>query len=269
MTTSHGRARINTSWAGTQDSKVERTVARCMELFLQNYPRQIVLFDQCRRRVSNHAWISFFRTEKHYRIDATTSTLQRIANEPSFVDSCPSGCEKFSFTKGQKSIPIDQHARFVTSSERSAVRHEWINIHVLDDARFTGRMTYARKEHIATIVELTLAQLRVTSTMNTRQYFQHHRIVMVSPTDHVPKDTMTTEQQLDLATRMVLEQVLLMSDGDYKQSTMHQLPLHYVDGTAELNTAFASIREPSTPKKTKYRVYELLILSQTTAFGRL
>ena len=63
------------------------------------------------------------------------------------------------------------------------------------------------------------------------------------PTDHVPKDTMTTEQQLDLATRMVLEQVLLLSDGDYKQSIMLQLPLHCVDGTAELNTAFGSIRE--------------------------
>ena len=47
-------------------------------------------------------------------------------------------------------------------------------------------------------------------------------------TDHVPKDVMITERQFDLATQ---------------QATMYQFSLHFVDGTAELNTAFAPIRE--------------------------
>ena len=63
---------------------------------------------------------------------------------------------------------------------------------------------------------------------------------------------MITKQQLDLATRMVLEQFLLLSNGDFQRSTMLQLLLHCFDGTAELNTAFGSIREgPEHPEENK------------------
>ena len=53
---------------------------------------------------------------------------------------------------------------------------------------------------------------------------------------------MITERQFDLAMEKMPEQVFL-SDGDYIQATMYQLSLHCVDGTDELNIAFAPIRE--------------------------
>ena len=42
---------------------------------------------------------------------------------------------------------------------------------------------------------------------------------------------------------MMLEQVSLLSNGDFQQSTMLQLHLHCVDRTAESTTAFVSIRD--------------------------
>ena len=62
-------------------------------------------------------------------------------------------------------------------------------------------------------------------------------------TDRVLKDTTITKRQLDLAARMMLEQVSLLSNGDYKQSTMLQLHLDCVDRATESTTAFVSIRE--------------------------
>ena len=41
--------------------------------------------------------------------------------------------------------------------------------------------------------------------------------------DRISRDTTVTMQQIDLATRMMLEQVLRLSDGDCEQSTMVQL----------------------------------------------
>ena len=161
------------------------------------------------------------------QLDATTSSLQRIPNEPSFVVSCPSGCEKFSYKRSEKHS-VRPTCKIRDTVRKGAVRHDWIKIHFVDDARFTGRMTYTREGHIASIVELALAQLRVTFTMHTRQHVQHHRIVMVG--SQITCQTMITTQQLDLATRMVLEQILLLSNGNYKQSTIHQLPLRCVDG---------------------------------------
>ena len=62
-------------------------------------------------------------------------------------------------------------------------------------------------------------------------------------TDRVLKDTKITKRQLDIAERMMLEQVSLLSNGDYKQSTMLQLHLDCVDRAAESTTASVSIRE--------------------------
>ena len=62
---------------------------------------------------------------------------------------------------------------------------------------------------------------------------------------HVLKETMIRERQFDLATERMLGQVSLLSDGDYKRSTMYQLSLYCVDDTAARNIAFAPIRERS------------------------
>ena len=47
--------------------------------------------------------------------------------------------------------------------------------------------------------------------------------------DRVSRDTTITKQQIHLATRMMLEQVSRLSDGDYEQSMMVQLFLDCVD----------------------------------------
>ena len=61
--------------------------------------------------------------------------------------------------------------------------------------------------------------------------------------DRVPRDTTITKQQIDLATRMMLEQVLRLSDGDHEQSMMVQLFLDCVDRATASSTAFVSFRE--------------------------
>ena len=50
-------------------------------------------------------------------------------------------------------------------------------------------------------------------------------------------------QQMDLATRMMLEQISRLSDGDYEQSTLVQLFLDCVDRATASSTAFVSFRE--------------------------
>ena len=57
------------------------------------------------------------------------------------------------------------------------------------------------------------------------------------------KDTTIKKQQIDLATRMMLEQVSRLSDGDYEQSMMVQLFLDCVDRAIAASTACVSFRE--------------------------
>ena len=57
------------------------------------------------------------------------------------------------------------------------------------------------------------------------------------------KDTTITKRQLDLATRLMLEQVSRLSDGDYEQSAVVQLSLDCVDRATDPSTAFVSSRE--------------------------
>ena len=61
--------------------------------------------------------------------------------------------------------------------------------------------------------------------------------------DCVLKDTTISKRQLDLATRLMLEQVSRLSDGDYEQSAMVQLFLDCVVRASQPSTAFVSFRE--------------------------
>ena len=71
--------------------------------------------------------------------------------------------------------------------------------------------------------------------------------------NRVTKDTTITKRQLDLATRMMLEQVSRLSDGDYEQSAMVKLFLDCVDRTTEPSNALVSFRErPSILTITKH-----------------
>ena len=59
----------------------------------------------------------------------------------------------------------------------------------------------------------------------------------------VSRDTTITKPQIDLATRMMLEQISRLSDGDYEQSMMVQLFLDCVDRATASSTAIVSFRE--------------------------
>ena len=61
--------------------------------------------------------------------------------------------------------------------------------------------------------------------------------------NRVLKDMTITKRQLDLATRMMLEQVSCVPDGDYEQLAIVQLFLDCVDRATEPSTAFVSFRE--------------------------
>ena len=61
--------------------------------------------------------------------------------------------------------------------------------------------------------------------------------------DRVSRDTTITKQQIDLSTRMMLEQISRLSDGDYEQSMMVQRFLDCVDRATASSTAFVSFRE--------------------------
>ena len=61
--------------------------------------------------------------------------------------------------------------------------------------------------------------------------------------DRVSKDTTITKQLIDLATRVMLEQVSRLSDRDYGQSMKVQLFLDCVDRATASSTASVSFRE--------------------------
>ena len=61
--------------------------------------------------------------------------------------------------------------------------------------------------------------------------------------DRVSRDTTITNQQIDLATRVMMEQVSRLSDKDYEQSLTVQLSLDGIDRATASSTAFALFRE--------------------------
>ena len=64
--------------------------------------------------------------------------------------------------------------------------------------------------------------------------------------DRVSRDTTITKQQIDLSTRMMLEQVSRLLDGDYEQSMMFQLFLDCVDRATASSTAFVNFKDNQT-----------------------
>ena len=62
--------------------------------------------------------------------------------------------------------------------------------------------------------------------------------------DRESSHTTITKQQIDLATKLMLEQISRLSHGDYDQSVMVQLFLDCVDRATASSTASVSFREP-------------------------
>ena len=113
-------------------------------------------------------------TQRHHRIDATTSTLQRRTGEPTFVDPCPSGCKEFS-RQGSKVHFVRLTCKIcgTVRKERHPPRQ--------DPASCSHRHTGAQREQRTHEKDMSrrswnflLILFRVRSTTFTRQNVQHH-----------------------------------------------------------------------------------------------
>ena len=123
------------------------------------------------------------------------------------VVPCPSGCKEFSHI----------------------VRHDCTQLHVLSDTR---RKTY--RVDRGTYIDSALREIYDVYKA-ARSAFRNRDGGLA---DRVLKDTTITKRAARL-----LEQVSLLSDGDYKQSRMLQLSLDCVDRETDPTTAFVSSRE--------------------------
>ena len=122
------------------EHKIQRWNVPWYAVVLRDYPKKVVSSIKVESVPGNmREFLSW--TQNHWRIDATTSTWQRKAGEPTLVVPCPSGCKEFSHTGSKE--------HFVRSAckIRGTVRKErrTPQLHVLNDTRTTGRSNYTRE----------------------------------------------------------------------------------------------------------------------------
>ena len=212
LTTSHGQARPMSSQAGTQDSKVERTVVCSIDLFREIIRRQVVSLLKAGGVPANMPeFLSWTQN--------TTALTQQLplysakTGEPTLVVPCPCGCKEFSH-KGSKEHFVRSTCRIRGTVRKRASYNDWI----------TRRATYTGERYIESIVELTLILLCVRSTIagsasSSRDGVLVHRVLR----------TRRPRSDNSISRRgMMLEHVSLLSNGHNKQSTMLQLHLDCV-----------------------------------------
>ena len=144
---------------------------------------------------------------------------------------------KSSLTKVRKDISSVQRARFVSPFEKSVVHHDWIQRHT-DHRESNLHTKKVYRVDRGAYIDSPLRALH--DAYKAARSASSNRDGGLA--DRVLKDTTITKRQLDLAARMMLEQVSLLSNGVFLQSTMPQRPLDCVDRAAESTTAFISIR---------------------------
>ena len=181
--------------------------------------------------------------QRHYRIDVTASTVQRKTGEPTSVGPCPGGCKDFTH-KGANARFIRVTCKVcgtVRSEERHPPRQDPASCsHRHTDHR--GSNAHTRKTHCVDCgTYIDSVPREINNVLETTRSASSNRDEEFA--NRVLKDTTITKRQLDLATRMMLEQVSRWSDGDYEQSAMVQLFLDCVDRATESSTAFVSFRE--------------------------
>ena len=190
--------------------------------------------------------------QRHYRIDATTSTVERKSGGMASTGTCPGGCgcEGFSL-KGSNA----HFARFTCKICGTARKEERLPQRQ-DPATYSHRHTYNRRSNahtpktycvdcgtcIDSVPREIFDALKTTrsASLNCNQELA----------DRAMKDTTIQKQQIDLASRMMLDQISRLSDGDHEQSTSIQLFLDCVDRAIASSTAFVSFRVHFTDNQT-------------------
>ena len=188
-------------------------------------------------------------TQKHYRIDATTSTIQRKTGEPTSVDPCPNGRKEFSH-KGSK-VYFVRPTRKIHGTVRKELR-----MPLLYPASCSQRHTDHRESNVHTRKTHLVDRGTCIDSVPCKIYNVHKTTRSASSNrdgalaEHVLKDTTITKRQLAFAARMMLEQVSRLSEGDYTQSTMLQLSLDCVDRATEHSSQ--SVSDPCILKITRH-----------------
>ena len=181
--------------------------------------------------------------QRHYGVDVTASTVERKTGGPASVGTCPGGCKEFS-RKGSNAHSIRLTCKIcgtVRKEERHPQRHDPATCsHRHTDHRESNahtRKTYCVDcgTYIDSVPREIFNVLEATRSASSNRNEEL--------ADRVTSDTTITKQQIDPATRMMLDQVSRLSDGDYDQSMAIQLVLDCVDRASSPSTAFVSFRE--------------------------
>ena len=159
------------------------------------------------------------------------------------ADACPGGCKEFSH-KGSNA-----HSIRLTCKICGTVQKEERHPQEQDPAECSHRHMDHRGSNAHTR-KTYCVDCRTFNDSVPREIFNALEATRSASSnrdeelaDQVSKDTTITKQQIDLATRMMLEQVSRVSDGDYEQSMRVQLFLDCVDRATASSTACVSFGE--------------------------
>ena len=184
---------------------------------LRDYPKHIVLLGTAKTVSTNmREFLSW--AQRHYRIDVASSTVERKTGVLASADACPGGCKEFSHTG------LNAHVIKLTCKICGTVRKEERHPQRQDPATCSHQHTehrggnaHTRKTYrvdCGTYIDsvpreiFNALEATVSASWNPKEELA----------DRVSRDTTITKQQNYLATRMMLEQISRLSDGDCEQS---------------------------------------------------
>ena len=171
--------------------------------------------------------------QRHYRIDVSISTVECKSGGMASTGTCPGRCEVPGL-RARSAVPLAKknvkrlRQDTATYSHRHT-SHRGSNAHTPQTYCVEcGTCTDSVPGEIFDALETTRS-----ASSNCNQELA----------DRAMKDTTIQKQQIDLATRMMLDQISRLSDGDYEQSTAIQLFLDCIARATASSTAFVSFRE--------------------------
>ena len=211
-------------------------------IVLRHYPKQVVSLTKA-KSVPTKMCEFLFWAQRHYPIYVTASTVERKTCGPASAGTCPGGCTDFS-RKGSNA-----HFTRWTCTICGTVRKEERHPQQQDPATCSHRHTDHRRSNAhtrktccvecGTVIDSVPREI-FNAVEATRSASSNRNEELA---DRVSRDTTVTKQQIDLATRMMLEQISRLSDGDCEQSMTIQLFLDCIDRATASSTAFFSFRE--------------------------
>ena len=210
-------------------------------IVLRDSPQQVVSLAKAKSVPTNMREVLYW-AQRRYRIDVTASTVERKTGGPVSAGACPGGCKEFS-RKGSNALFIRLTCKIcgtVRREERRQPRQVPATCsHRHIDHR--GSNAHTRKTNCVDCGTYLDSDFReICNALHTTRSVSSNRDEELA--DRVSRDTTITKQQIDLATRMMLDQISRLSDEDYEQSMMVQLFLDCIDRSTASSTACVSCR---------------------------